>query len=253
MKESTWNNKIQIILGGILLLVIWQLVACKINNDIYIPKLQEVYNSLVEIVTGKDFVKTVLSSFYRSLVSFSVALLLATIIGVLSSLYPFINNLLKPLNSIGKTIPTLVLVVLALIWFNKNSAPFVVGAAIVFPILYDGIVNTLTKKDRKIEEMLEIYEVPIKKRISKVYIPNIIFYILKVLVPSLSLAFKVVIAGEVHGQPKYGIGTAVQLEKMNFNTPGIFAWIVIIAIISILFELLNKILTGKYYRWQEDA
>ena len=238
MKESTWNNKIQIILGGILLLVIWQLVACKINNDIYIPKLQEVYNSLVEIVTGKDFVKTVLSSFYRSLVSFSVALLLATIIGVLSSLYPFINNLLKPLNSIGKTIPTLVLVVLALI---------------LFPILYDGIVNTLTKKDRKIEEMLEIYEVPIKKRISKVYIPNIIFYILKVLVPSLSLAFKVVIAGEVHGQPKYGIGTAVQLEKMNFNTPGIFAWIVIIAIISILFELLNRVLTGKYYRWQEDA
>lgn len=253
MKESTWNNKIQIILGGILLLVIWQLVACKINNDIYIPKLQEVYNSLVQIVTGKDFVKTVLSSFYRSLVSFSVALLLATIIGVLSSLYPFINNLLKPLNSIGKTIPTLVLVVLALIWFNKNSAPFVVGTAIVFPILYDGIVNTLTKKDKKIEEMLEIYEVPVKKRISKVYIPNIIFYILKVLVPSLSLAFKVVIAGEVHGQPKYGIGTAVQLEKMNFNTPGIFAWIVIIAIISILFELLNRILTGKYYRWQEDA
>lgn len=253
MKESTWNNKIQITLGCILLLVIWQLVAYKINNDIYIPKLQEVYNSLVEIVTGKDFVKTVLSSFYRSLVSFSIALLLATIIGVLSSLYPFINNLLKPLNSIGKTIPTLVLVVLALIWFNKNSAPFVVGAAIVFPILYDGIVNTLTKKDKKIEEMLEIYEVPVKKRVGKVYIPNIIFYILKVLVPSLSLAFKVVIAGEVHGQPKYGIGTAVQLEKMNFNTPGIFAWIVIIAIISILFELLNKILTGKYYRWQEDA
>ena len=70
MKESTWNNKIQIILGGILLLVIWQLVACKINNDIYIPKLQEVYNSLVQIVTGKDFVKTVLSSFYRSLSKF---------------------------------------------------------------------------------------------------------------------------------------------------------------------------------------
>ena len=66
MKESTWNNKIQIILGCILLLVIWQLVAYKINNDIYIPKLQEVYNSLVEIVTGKDFIKTVLSSFYRS-------------------------------------------------------------------------------------------------------------------------------------------------------------------------------------------
>ncbi|MEG1002594.1 ABC transporter permease [Clostridium sp.] len=253
MTDYTWKSKLQILFGCVILLIVWQGIACYINNDIYLPKLQEVYTSLVEIVCNKDFTKTVLWSFYRTLVSFSIALLLATIIGVLSSLYPFINNFLKPLNSIGKTIPTLVLVVLALIWFNKDSAPFVVGVAIVFPILYEGILNTLTKNDKKIEEMMDIYEVPLSWKVRKVYIPNVIFYILKVLVPTLSLAFKVVIAGEVHGQPKYGIGAAVQLEKMNFNTPGIFSWIVIIAVISILFEVLNKVLTGRYYRWQEDV
>ncbi len=252
MKESTWKNKLEIILGAVILLVIWQVIATKINNDIYIPKLQEVYTSFLEIIREKDFLLTVFWSFYRTIISFGVALILAIIIGVLSSMYPFLNNLLKPLNSIGKTIPTLVLVVLALIWFDKNSAPFVVGIAIVFPILYDGIVNTLTKKDKNLEEMMLIYEVPIGEKIKRVYIPNIIFYILRIFVPTISLAFKVVIAGEVHGQPKYGIGAAVQLEKMNFNTPGIFAWIIIIAIISLLFELLNRILTGKYYRWQRD-
>lgn len=252
MKESTWKSKFEILIGGFILLLLWQVIALKINNDIYLPKLQEVLASIAQIVKEKDFLLIVFSSFYRTIISFVVALVFAIIMGVLSSLYPLINNLLKPLNSIGKTIPTLVLVVLALIWVDKDNAPFIVGIAIVFPILYDGILNTLTKNDKKLEEMMKIYEVPTLEKIKKVYVPNIIFYILKILVPTISLAFKVVIAGEVHGQPKYGIGASVQLAKMNFDTPTIFAWIVIIAIISLLFELVNKILTKKYYRWQKD-
>lgn len=252
MKESTWKSKFEILIGGFILLLVWQAIAVKVNNDIYLPKLQEVLTSLFQIVKEKDFLLIVFSSFYRTIISFGVALIFAIIMGVLSSLYPLINNLLKPLNSIGKTIPTLVLVVLALIWVDKDNAPFIVGIAIVFPILYDGILNTLTKNDKKLEEMMKIYEVPTLEKVKKVYVPNIIFYILKILVPTISLAFKVVIAGEVHGQPKYGIGASVQLAKMNFDTPTIFAWIVIIAIISLLFELVNKILTKKYYRWQKD-
>ncbi len=252
MKESTWKSKFEILIGGFILLLVWQVIAVKVNNDIYLPKLQEVLTSLFQIVKEKDFLLIVFSSFYRTIISFGVALIFAIIMGVLSSLYPLINNLLKPLNSIGKTIPTLVLVVLALIWVDKDNAPFIVGIAIVFPILYDGILNTLTKNDKKLEEMMKIYEVPTLEKVKKVYVPNIIFYILKILVPTISLAFKVVIAGEVHGQPKYGIGASVQLAKMNFDTPTIFAWIVIIAIISLLFELVNKILTKKYYRWQKD-
>ena len=75
---------------------------------------------------------------------------------------------------------------------------------------------------------------------------------MSILISTFSLAFKVVIAGEVHGQPKYGIGTAVQIEKVNFNTVGIFAWIVIIAFISILFEYINKKLLKRVYRWKNE-
>ena len=67
---------------------------------------------------------------------------------------------------------------------------------------------------------------------------------------TFSLAFKVVIAGEVHGQPKYGIGTVIQYEKMNFNTEAIFAWIIIIAMISFALDILNKFITKKSFKWR---
>lgn len=78
------------------------------------------------------------------------------------------------------------------------------------------------------------------------------FYLMSIFVSTLSLTFKVVIAGEVHGQPKYGIGSQIQMEKVNFNTTGIFAWIIIIVFISLIFELINKKLNKITYRWLDE-
>ena len=252
MRKCTWKNKKQEIISCILILIIWQLVAIKINNEIYLPRLENVISSIREIFKSEDFVINILSSFYRSILSFVIAYLLATILGVLSLIYPIFKSFLKPINSVGKTIPTMVLVVLSLIWFDKDKAPYIVGISIGFPILYEGVVNSITNIDKKLIEMCEIYNVSVGKKIKKIYLPSIKFYTLGILMSTFSLAFKVVIAGEVHGQPKYGIGSAIQLEKMNFNTNAIFDWIIIISIISIVFEKINKMISKRVYRWKDE-
>lgn len=252
MKVFSWNKKSQVFLGTIVFLVIWEFIAIKINKDIYLPKIEDVLISMIEIIKSPEFIKNSISTLYRTIVSFTIALILSVILGVLSFMYPFLKNLLVPLNSIGKTIPTMILVLLALIWFDKDKAPFVVGFAIVFPILYEGIYNSLKDIDKKILDMCKIYKVSQREKIKKIYIPVIKFHIMGILISTFSLAFKVVIAGEVHGQPKYGIGAAVQIEKVNFNTVKIFAWIVIIALISILFEYINKKLLKRVYRWKNE-
>ena len=70
------------------------------------------------------------------------------------------------------------------------------------------------------------------------------------MISTFSLAFKVVIAGEVHGQPKYGIGTMIQIEKLNFNTPGVFAWLTIILIISLILEIIKQFTLRRTFRWK---
>ena len=100
-------------------------------------------------------------------------------------------------------------------------------------------------------DMTKIYEVSTMDKVIKIYFPLVKFYIMSIFVSTFSLAFKVVIAGEVHGQPKYGIGSQVQLEKINFNTPGIFAWIIMVMAISFVFEFINKYLNKRVYRWSE--
>lgn len=249
MKKYSWKSKVYTTLSCIFFIGLWQISAMYINNEIYIPKIQSVFRSLVDIISGENFINNIYNSFLRTVLSYTIALVLGVILGVLSMMYPLFEILLKPLNSLIRTIPTLVLVVLSLIWFNKDLTPFVVGFAVIFPVLYEGIKNCIKDIDYRIIEMTEIYEVSFKDVVKSIYIPNIKFYLLNIFISTFSLTFKVVIAGEVHGQPKYGIGTMVQVEKVNFNTPGIFAWIVIIMIISVILEVISKYFNKKTCRW----
>ena len=87
-------------------------------------------------------------------------------------------------------------------------------------------------------------------KILKIYLPAIKFSLISILSSTISLAFKIVIAGEVYGQPLYGIGAMIQNEKVNFNTRAIFAWIIIIVIISSLLNLIEKLLLRRAFLWR---
>ncbi|MDR5588371.1 MULTISPECIES: ABC transporter permease subunit [Clostridium] len=252
MKEYTWKNRICILASCLFFLIVWQVLAVIINNDIYLPNIQQVITEMIKIIGKNDFNLIFISSVYRSVLCYILAIILAIILGVLTFMYPFFKFLLAPINSFAKTIPTMVLVVLVLVWFNKDKAPFIVGFAITFPILYEGIVGSLNSIDKKIIDMMDIYEISLIEKIKKIYVPIIKFHLASILVSTFSLAFKVVIAGEVHGQPRYGIGSAIQLEKVNFNTSGIFAWIVLIAILSLAFEFINNLFKTRIYRWKKN-
>ena len=253
MMKYSWKNKFFNLLSCIIFLILWQIIACIINNNIYLPKLNEIINSFFEILRNKNLGIIVLSTFLRTSVSYIAAVICAVIFGVLCITCPIFNYIVMPFNSFCKTIPTLVLIVLALIWFDKERAPFIVGFAIVFPLLYEGIKECFNEINNDILEMSRIYEISTLDKILKVYIPKIKFYLCGIFVSTFSLAFKVVIAGEVHGQPKFGIGSQIQIEKVNFNTCSIFAWIIIIVMISLVLDSVNFALKKRIYRWKYES
>ncbi|MEF9990682.1 MAG: ABC transporter permease subunit [Romboutsia sp.] len=244
------NDKIEVALSCATLLFLWQIIALKINNDIYLPTIGQVLSSLGKVVVTQKFYLDVISSIGRCIVSFFIAIALAIIIGMLAYISRKFRNFLKPINSIAQSIPTMVLIVLALIWFDKDNASIIVGFAIVFPILYDSVLSAMIGLDKRILEMATLYKVSLKNRILKIYFPAIKIQIVQILVSTYSLALKVVIAGEVYSQPKYGMGAMIQVEKMNFNTPGIFAWLVIIVAISMVLDVLQKILVRRVSVWK---
>lgn len=244
------KNKMQVTISCIILLFLWHIIALKINNDIYLPTLGQVFLSIKEIILEEGFILNVFSTISRCILSFVIALVTAFILGIISYSFNIFKNFLTPITSLASSIPNMVLIVLTLIWFNKESAPYIVVFIMVFPVLYDAVLGSMKNIDKGILEMANLYKISKKDKIFKIYLPSIKFSLLSILSSTISLGFKIVIAGEVYGQPVYGIGAMIQSEKVNFNTTAIFAWIIIIVIISSLLNLIEKILLRRAFVWR---
>lgn len=239
------RDNIEVALSCVFLLFLWEIISLKIDNEIYLPTIKSVLIFLYELILTKKFYLDVVFSLTRGFISFIIASFVAIIFGTISFINKSFRNFIKPINSLTTAIPTMVIIILALIWFSKEKATYIVGFLIVFPILYDEVLDSLVNIDREIIEMLNLYKVNIFQRIRKIYLPSIKQRFFAVIVSTYSLVFKVVIAGEVYSQPKYGMGARIQVEKMNFNTVGIFAWIVVIVIISTLLSKVSEVKNWK--------
>lgn len=232
MKDSTLNDRRLSVISRIILIGLWIILAEAINNEVIFPTIGSTISSLISISKGPNFLSIIIYSLLRSLLGFLISLFLAITLGILSSISKLIYNLMSPILNFLRSVPTMAIIILTLIWLNHDYAPMFVGFLMVFPILYETVVNTILNIDRNMIDMARLYKVDMVKIIKDIYIPVIFLNLNQVIISALGTNLKMVIAGEALSQPKFGIGSYLQLEKMYLNTSGVFAWIIIILLIS---------------------
>ncbi|MGN9163800.1 ABC transporter permease [Tissierellaceae bacterium HCP3S3_D8] len=249
MKRYILKDRRQSIISNVVIIITWMLLSRFIDNEVIFPNIRSTITSFIDIVRSPNFLVIIWHSLLRSLIGFIVSLSLAIIIGILSSVFKSIYYLMIPIINFLTSVPTMAIIILALIWLNNEVVPIFVGFIMVFPILYETVLKGILSVDGKIITMAEIYKVDRFTVIRDIYIPSILLSLNNIISSALGINLKMVIAGEVLSQPKYAIGSNLQLQKMYLNTPGVFAWIIIILFISKVFEYT---LEGIKYLWSRS-
>lgn len=249
MKKFSYKNKKLIFLSSIILFIIWQSASMIIGSEVILPSPYLTFKGVIEVIKSNDFFKIIIRTLGRTFISFILALVIAICLGVLSAFNKYIYNFIIPIINIMRSLPTIGFIILALIWLSQGSAPILVGFVMSFPIFYDAIIGSILNIDKKILEMANVYGVGKINLVANIYLPSISFAICRIMVSTFSLTMKLVIGGEVIGQPKYGIGTALFVEKNYLNTNMVFAWIILVIIIGIIFSLIQKTINVRVFRW----
>ena len=67
------------------------------------------------------------------------------------------------------------------------------------------------------------------------------------LATAMGLAWKAGVAAEVLCQPKFAIGTQIYRTKTLFSTPQLFAWTLVVILLSLLMERgMGRLLKGRW-------
>ncbi len=250
MKGFTINKRIYYYLTAASLILIWAVLARLVGNPVIIPSPGETLERMVEIVKDERFSLHIYHTLRRSIQSFALTLFFALLLGILSSMVKVVNLYMVPILALLRSVPTMAIIILTLIWLSSDHAPILIGMIVVFPIVYESVYRGMLNVDNRLIQMANLYSVNHIDIIRDIYLPTIYVYLGSVIGASLGLTLKSVIAGEVLGQPRFSIGASLQLEKLFLNTAGVFAWIAIVVFLVAALEMVFRALFAKTEHWK---
>jgi NitT/TauT family transport system permease protein len=241
MKASILRSKskkelLYTLLSVISLLVLWKVISMIVDKEILIPSPETTFLEIIRIVKSPNFVVSVTNTLRRALIGFGMAFAAGITLGMAGGFWKPIYHLLKPIVLVNRAVPTMAIILLALIWLQSDKAPILVGFVVIFPVLYENVVQGIRNVDVKLVEMMDIYNVSKLGRLKDLYIPSIRSYLYSGMAAAMGLNLKIIIAAEVLSQPRMSMGTSFQIERVNLNTAGVFAWSIITILLAAILE-----------------
>ena len=242
MKLSTAsNNKIgRKFFVLFLWLMVWQLVYMIVGKDILVPSPFKTMIGLIELLRQPNFYSDVGVTFYRVFMGIFLSFGLGLLTAVAAYFMEWIREILEPLIRVLTSTPVMAIIILALLWFTKNNVPIFVCFLMCYPVAYTNILKGLQEVDKGLLEMSLVFKVKRSYILKDLYLPQTRPYIEAALGMIIGLSWKAVIAAEVLAVPMYSMGYNLMSAKSYLETDILFAWVIIIVVLSSLCERAAK-------------
>ena len=235
-KNKTRLFSLTQIFAVIFWLIVWFVTSRIINQELILSSPLAVLRKIGEYIKEADFWKTVLYSFTRISAGFLLAILLGTVLAVLTYRYEIVKILLNPLITVIKSVTVASLIILFLVWFQPERLSIIISIFMAFPIIYTNVLKGLQEVDKNLLEMAKIFRITTLKKIVYIYVSQVMPYFESAGTSALGLAWKAGIAAEVIGLPKGSIGESLYESKIYLNTENLFSWTIAIIILGYISE-----------------
>lgn len=226
-------------------LVVWQVVAEVADQRILLVGPLEVLRRLVELVATGDFWATVAHSFGRIGAGFVVGAVVGAAGAVLAARSAVVDALTAPVVRAVRATPVVSFIILVLMWADSGRLALVISAMMVAPILWTTVLEGIRQRDRALLEMADVFDVPLLRRVAAVDVPAVLPYVVAGCSVAVGLAWKSGIAAEVIGLPSGSIGERLYEAKLFLSTADLFAWTVVVVVLSVVVERLVVTLLAR--------
>lgn len=217
-------------------MLIWEVASRKIDNEILLAAPLQVLRTIGTLGKTSEFWQTIASSSQHIFLGFLLALILGTILAVLSHWIGLLRELISPLIKVVKATPVASFIILFLFWFHSGNLSTYISFLMVLPVVYLNILQGLKEADDKLLQLAKVFRLSLWKRIRAIYLPAVVPYLIAAVSIGLGFGFKSGIAAEVIGIPARSIGRQLYEAKLNLMTKEMLAWTVVIILISVIFE-----------------
>lgn len=217
-------------------LSVWFVVSLAVGLKVIFPSPIDTFIRLFELFKEPAFYTIVFGSIVRVLVGLVIALVLGVLLAALSSACKPIKKILAPLFVVIKTTPVVSFIIVAFLWIGNALLPSFISILMVLPIVYNNVLSGIEGVPSEQRDLANVFEFSFFTKVKTIYYPNVKSSFLAAAKTSTGLAWKAGIAAEVLVCTQNSIGLEIYSAKTYLETVDLFAWTILIILLSILIE-----------------
>ena len=253
-----WSDRLKKVIFAIVppafWLGVWQLAAVLVErsvngrgNELLLPYPVSVFRALVRLGSRVEFWQVTATSLARILAGLLLGVGIGAVLAVLTSASRWCDRLLSPAIRVIRSTPVTSFILLLLLWIGRSSVSAVIAALMVLPVVWENLSRGIRETDRGLLEMARAYRFSRWKTVRLIYLPSLRPYFTAALTMAMGLAWKSGVAAEVISLPKRAIGKEIYEAKLYLEIPDLFAWTMVVILLSLLLEKLLRrmIAAGK--------
>jgi len=219
----------------------WVLAETRFKLTGIIPTPINTLQMIGEEMRKDSFFKAIFSTLERSLISFFISFVVASVFATFAHFKRFIGIVLNPFIVLCRSMPTMALVLILLLTVGSELLPTVVAFLVVFPLCYENMRAAIAETDKKLITMAKVFRIPKWRQVTGIYIPAMLPFVFSSIIGGFGLNIKVVISAEVMGLPSMSIGYLILSARQGFNFGISFVWLVIAVLLCLFCEVILRL------------
>jgi len=189
----------------------------------------------------------------ETVLGFAIGVVLGIIFGVVLGRNQFLADVLGPYIKAANSIPRVVLGSIFVIGLGLGiQSKVALAVVLVFFIVFFNAFQGTREADRNLLANARILGASQQRLTTAVIIPSALSWIIASLHTSFSFALVGAVVGEFLGSTQ-GIGLMIQTAQGTFNANGVFAAMVILAVVALIMEALVTALEHRLLHWRPNT
>lgn len=171
MRTERGKNFIFSALSVVALWLIWIVAYFAVGDDYVLPSAWDTLAQTGKLLTDAEFWRAFAGTLLRAFSAFAFSALAGIALALAATLFRFVRALLAPVVSVLRTVPTVAVILMLLLWTPRIVAPVIVALLVLFPAVYAAALSELDKIRAEYGELTRVYRVSKARAAFRMYLP----------------------------------------------------------------------------------